>query len=100
MCKWPAVNGVVLKAIRSGRYTDDEIGAALLRMAADNRSVTVDSLRTELGGMPPRSGPAGQREATADRKAAETQALKNEIRRDGLGAGARPPRAIQGRAER
>jgi hypothetical protein len=53
MCKWPAVNGVVIKAIQSGRYSDDEIRDALLRMAAENRSVTVDSLRTELGGLPP-----------------------------------------------
>ena len=54
MCKWPAVNGVVIKAIKSNRFSDDEIQAALLRMAAENRSVTVDSLRTELGGMTPR----------------------------------------------
>jgi hypothetical protein len=61
MCKWPAVNGIVIKAIKSERFTDEEIQAALLRMAAENRSVTVDSLRTELGGMPPRSGsPPGE----------------------------------------
>jgi hypothetical protein len=58
MCKWPAVNGVVIKAINSNRFSDDEIRDALLRMAKENRSVTVDSLRTELGGMPPR-GKAG-----------------------------------------
>lgn len=57
MCKWPAVNGVVIKAIQAARFSDAEIQAALLRMAGENRSVTVDSLRTELGGMPPR-GPA------------------------------------------
>jgi hypothetical protein len=54
MCKWPAVNGIVIKAIKSERFTDDEIRDALLRMAAENRSVTVDSLRTELAGLPPR----------------------------------------------
>lgn len=54
MCKWPAVNGVVIKAIKSERYSDNEIRDALLRMAAENRSVTVDSLRTELAGMTPR----------------------------------------------
>lgn len=53
MCKWPAVNGVVLKAIRSGRFTDDAIRAALLRLAGEGRSVTVDTLRTELQGFPP-----------------------------------------------
>ena len=59
MCKWPAVNGVVIKAIRSEKFTDAEIQAALLRMAAENRSVTVDSLRTELAGMPPRAPARG-----------------------------------------
>ena len=54
MCKWPAVNGIVVLAIKSGKYADEEILAALLRMAKENRSVTVDSLRTEIGGMPPR----------------------------------------------
>ena len=52
MCKWVAVNGVVLSAIRSGKFADDEIRAALLRLAAENRSVTIDSLRTELVGFP------------------------------------------------
>ena len=62
MCKWPAVNGVVIKAIQSGKFSDDEIGAALRRMAAENRSVTIDSLRTELAGLPPQRGnPNGSR---------------------------------------
>lgn len=52
MCKWPAVNGVVLKAIRSKKFSDSEIQAALLRLAKEGRSVTVDSLRYELAGMP------------------------------------------------
>lgn len=56
MCKWPAVNGVVLKAIKSNRFSDDEIKAAVLRLAAEGRSVTVDSLRTELQGFPARNG--------------------------------------------
>lgn len=54
MCKWPAVNAVVIRALKAGRFTDDEVRDALLRMAAENRSVTVDSLRTELAGLPPR----------------------------------------------
>lgn len=61
MCKWPAVNGVVISAIKSGRFADDEIRAALLRLAADNRSVTVDTLRTELQGLPPVRQAAGRR---------------------------------------
>lgn len=57
MCKWPAVNGVVISAIKSGRFADDEIRAALLRLAAEGRSVTVDTLRTELQGLPPGQQP-------------------------------------------
>jgi hypothetical protein len=53
MCKWPAVNGVALSAIKSGHFDDDQIRAALLRLAADNRPVTIDSLRTELVGIAP-----------------------------------------------
>jgi hypothetical protein len=60
MCKWPAVNGVILKAIRSGRFRDDEIHDALQRLAKEGRSVTVDSLRYELQGMPTgRASPRG-----------------------------------------
>jgi hypothetical protein len=54
LCKWPAVNGVVLAAIRSGRFTDDEIRGALLRLATQGRTVTIDTLRTELQGFPAR----------------------------------------------
>lgn len=52
MCKWPAINGIVIRAIKAERWTDDEIREALLRMAAEPRTVTVDSLRTELDGLP------------------------------------------------
>lgn len=55
MCNWPAINGVVLKAVKSGRFADDEVQAAVLRMAKDGRSVTVDGLRTELSGFAPRN---------------------------------------------
>jgi hypothetical protein len=48
MCKWPAVNNVVIKAIKAERWTDDVILAAVLRLAEDRRSVTVDTLRYEL----------------------------------------------------
>jgi hypothetical protein len=48
MCKWPAVNGVVIKAIKAERWTDDVILAAVLRLAEAKRSVTVDALRFEL----------------------------------------------------
>jgi len=54
MCNWPAVNGVVRKAIRSGKFTDEEIEAAMMRLADDGRSATVDTLRIELAGFTPR----------------------------------------------
>jgi hypothetical protein len=52
MCKWPAVNSVIIRAIKTGEWSDDEIRDALLRMAEENRSVTIDSLRIELNGLP------------------------------------------------
>ena len=67
MCKWPAVNGVVISAIKSGKFSDDEIRAALLRLAAENRSVTIDSLRTELVGFTP--------QGRGSRKQQETDAM-------------------------
>jgi hypothetical protein len=53
MCRWPAINGITAKAIKAGRWTDDEIRDALLRLAAERRTVTVDTLRIELDGLPP-----------------------------------------------
>lgn len=55
LSKFPAVMSIVKRARKSGRYTDEQIRAALERMAEDNRSVTVDALRTELDGFPTRS---------------------------------------------
>jgi hypothetical protein len=60
MCNWPAANGVVLKAIKSRKFADEEIQAAMLRLADEGRSVTVDSLRTELRGFPPRRNDQGR----------------------------------------
>lgn len=82
MCKWPAVNGVVLRAVKSGQFADDEIRDALLRLAAEGRSVTVDALRTELRGFPsPRGTPARVSVSAADRAQAQAAELKAELRR-------------------
>lgn len=54
MCKWPAINGVVLHAIKIGKWTDEEIEAAVIRLAKDGRTVTIESLRIELQGFAPR----------------------------------------------
>lgn len=53
MCKWPAVNAIVLKAIQAARWSDGEIHDALLRLAKEGRGVTVETLRVELNGLPP-----------------------------------------------
>jgi hypothetical protein len=74
LCRWPAINGVVLKALKTGRYSDDEIKAALLRLASDNRPVTVETIRIELNGMPASNLPAringanGRKPSTTDQR--------------------------------
>jgi hypothetical protein len=74
LCNWPAVNGVVIKAIKSEKFTDEEVLAAVLRLAGEGRSVTVEVLRVELSGFTP----GGQRTGTATRK---TQQALNAGRR-------------------
>ena len=54
MCRWPAINGVVIHAIKSGKYADEEIRSALLRMAGSGQGVSVESLRVEIEGFTPR----------------------------------------------
>ena len=76
MCKWPAINGVVIKAIKSQKFTDDEIRDALLRLAGEGRSVTVETLRVELAGIPPGTGQrANGRPSTTDQRVNQGLAL-------------------------
>jgi hypothetical protein len=77
MCKWPAINGVVIHAIKSGKYADGEIRDALLRMAESGHSVTVEALRIELEGLPATRG--RHRPSTTDQSIADTQALKTRL---------------------
>jgi len=51
MSRYPAVLGIVRKAIDAGK-DDDDIAAALARIAAEGRSLTVETLRIELEGQP------------------------------------------------
>ncbi len=60
LSKWVAVNGIVHLALKTGRYTDSEIQAAVLRLAEQGRSVTVEALRVELEGLPPPTRPTQQ----------------------------------------
>ncbi len=63
LSRFPAVAGIVKRAIAADK-TDDEITSALLRLAAEGRSVTVETLRVEIEGLPPpaRGGSAKKRE--------------------------------------
>jgi hypothetical protein len=66
MCRWPAINGVVIHAIKSGKYADDQIQDALMRMADSGQPVTVESLRVEIEGLPPRQNSNGRNQADQD----------------------------------
>jgi DNA-binding transcriptional ArsR family regulator len=77
MCKWPAVNAIVIRAIKSEKFTDDEIHDALLRLAKEGRGVTVESLRVELAGLPPSNG---HKPSTTDQRVNAAQALKAQMR--------------------
>lgn len=52
LSNFPAVMAIVKKARGTGQYPDEQIRAALERLAADGRSVTTDALRYELEGFP------------------------------------------------
>jgi hypothetical protein len=78
MSNFPAVAGIVRKAVKAAPkgvplYDDTQIEDGLRRLAGDGRPLTVDTLRIELDGLPPRT--PRQRESTEDRMAA-VQALK------------------------
>lgn len=53
LSSFPAVQGIVKKAIDSKRYRDEQIEEALDRIAKDGRTVTIGVLRTELDGFAP-----------------------------------------------
>ena len=54
LSNFPAVAGVVRKAVRVGLWDDQTIAEALDRLRQDGRSVTTDVLRYELTGFPDR----------------------------------------------
>lgn len=61
LSRFPAILGIVDKALRAEIYEPEMIKAALLRLAAEGRSVTLETLRIEVEGRPPtplrRAGP-------------------------------------------
>jgi hypothetical protein len=54
LSNFPAVAGVVRKAVRVGMWSDEDLAAALERLGHDGRAVTTDALRYELTGFPGR----------------------------------------------
>ena len=79
MCKWPAINGVVIHAIKSGKYADAEIRDALLRMAKNGQTVTVEALRVEIEGLPPRSRASPAGESTGAQRARAAVAAGQQV---------------------
>lgn len=86
LSKFPAVAGVVRQAVRAvdersnPRYDDPQLIQALTRLAAEGRSVTVDSLRYELEGFPRQSKApvSDERAALALAAGAEVQAMLDD----------------------
>jgi hypothetical protein len=102
MSKWPAVNAIVLKAIKADRWSDAEIHDALQRLAADGRGVTIETLRHELVGPPvSRASPLGLVERDGYRLKPETAARFDDDQRwaaqDAVRSG-QQRRAIEGNA--
>jgi hypothetical protein len=52
LSRFPAIAGIVRRAMAAG-YADVAITDALVRLATEGRSVTVETLRVELEGIPP-----------------------------------------------
>lgn len=81
MCRWPAINGVVIHGIKSGKYTDDLILAAILRLAESGQTVTVESLRLEIEGFPPRDRSTGNGTAVDRRQQATNDWTEGALQR-------------------
>lgn len=77
MSKFPAILGIVRRAMNAG-HAPETIRSALLRLADEGRSVTVETLRVELEGQPP-PRPTGPKPATTDQRIAQAQDLKLAI---------------------
>jgi Helix-turn-helix domain len=71
MSRFPAIAGIARTALDAG-FPDAEVAAALLRLADDRRPVTVETLRIELEGLPPRR----RTESAAAQTFREAQQLK------------------------
>lgn len=85
LSKFPAVLGVVKKALNAG-YADDMVRAALVRIAHEGRSVTVDVLRIELEGLTPaRAAAANGLSRTEERVQAGMDVARRMAEREASG---------------
>ena len=68
MSNFPAVAGICRKAIKAG-HSDESIHQALMRLAEEGRSVTTETVRIELEGLPERKSRQVDRAAEILRRA-------------------------------
>lgn len=54
LCNFPAIRSIVKKAISSGDYTEDEITGGLAALAKERDTVTTNTLRFAIEGLPKR----------------------------------------------
>ena len=78
MCKWTAINGIVVHAIKTGKYADDEIRSGLLRLAEEGRTVTIETLRLAIEGLAPIDRPSRQQADQAQLERAMQRAIERE----------------------
>lgn len=79
LSNFPAVMTIAKKALTSGDYDDQQIGAALARLAEDRRGVSTESLRIELEGLPNPRSQLAQRPSTTDARVAQAEALRDQL---------------------
>ena len=72
LSRFPAIAGIARKALQSG-YDEQTIHDALIRLANEGRSVTVETLRIEIEGLPTTGRTSGPR--TADDRLAGLRGL-------------------------
>jgi hypothetical protein len=85
--------------LAEGIYTADELTEAARNMGAGEWNDLAVQARKDNAKAKGRAG-SGSRQSTTDDRTAATQALKAEIRRDGIAAPGQPSGTIQGRVER
>ncbi len=60
LSKYPAIFGVVMKALAGDRFSGEEVMAAVVQIANEGRGLTTETLRVQLMGFTPRSNGSRQ----------------------------------------